>query len=118
MIRHTSTQTRGRARAAVAAVAGCLFAVAMGAARATPSDSPPTVRVSYADLDLTTEQGVRVLYARIVSAADLVCPYAGIENLSLYVRSRACRKQAIAEAVQHVGNPRLAALSAEHTGHG
>ncbi|HTX24432.1 MAG TPA: UrcA family protein [Steroidobacteraceae bacterium] len=118
MIRHTSTQTRGRARAAVAAVAGCLFVAAMGAASAAPSDSPPTVRVSYADLDLSTEQGVRTLYARIVTAADQVCPYATMDNLILYMKSRACRKQAITEAVAHVGNPRLAAVSAEHTAHG
>jgi UrcA family protein len=112
------TQTRARARFAVAAVAGCLFAAAVGVAGAAPSDSPPTVRVSYGDLDLTTAQGVHALYGRIVAAAEQVCPVAQMQNLTLYWKSRACQKRAIAEAVERVGNPRLAALLARHESRG
>jgi UrcA family protein len=116
------TQTRARPRFAAAAIAaaitGCLFVATLGVATAAPSDSPPTVRVNYADLDLTTEQGARVLYGRIVAAAELVCPYAEMQNLTLYWKSRVCQKRAIAEAVAHVGSPRLAALLARHGAHG
>ncbi len=120
--RAMTTQTCARARLAAAAVAvaitGSLFAATLGVASAAPSDSPPSIRVSYADLDLSTDRGVRILYGRIVAAAQQVCPDVEMQNLTLYWKMRACQKRAIAAAVQQVGSPRLAAILARHEDHG
>jgi UrcA family protein len=109
MIRHKST-------AIVTAVAGCLFAVAMGTAGAAPPASAPTITVSYADLDLTSPQGVQVLYNRIAAAATEVCPNSDTADLMRHMKSRACQKRAIADAVRHVGNQQLAALQSKYDG--
>jgi len=104
------------------ALAGCLLAGAMSPARAAQpadvSDDVPTTRVSYGDLNLATEQGTQRLYERIVAAARQVCPEADPRDLSRFVRSRACRAQAIERAVNEVGSPRLAAVYAAHVKQG
>jgi UrcA family protein len=79
---------------------------------------PPSLRVIHADLDLRTDQDVRTLYASVADAAQAVCPQAQMDNLSLYVQSRACLKQAIARAVRQVGNPQLAAIFAKNAERG
>ncbi len=119
MARKSSRRAPERARARIAAVAGCLFALGIGASGAVlAADAPPEIRVSYADLDLTTDQGVQTLYRRLVAAAEQVCPSAPMQHLSLYVQSRACQKKAVAEAVRQIGSPRLAALLSRHDAHG
>jgi UrcA family protein len=119
MNRESSSRMPGRARARFASVAGFMCVIAMTAsgaawaAEAAP-DGVPSLTVHYDDLDLTTEQGARTLYARITAAAEAVCPTGDMGNLSLYMKIRACRKQAIAKAVQRVGSPMLAAVSSRH----
>ncbi len=119
MSRESSSRISSRARARIATVAGCLFAIAMtgsGAALAADAepDGAPSVAVNYADLDLTTERGAKALYARIAAAAQTVCPRADIADLIRYAKSRACQRHAIAQAVQRVGSPKLAAVLARH----
>jgi UrcA family protein len=96
-----------------AALAACL-AVA-GVANA---ESAPAVRVSYADLNLSTPQGSRALYTRIVSAANEVCQADDIRDLQAMAARNSCRAAAIAQAVREVGNPALAALYASEVRHG
>ncbi len=96
-----------------AALAGCLAVAAVANAESTP-----TVRVSYADLNLATQQGSQALYARIASAASQVCVVDDIRDLQAMAAARSCRAEAIAQAVRDVHNPELAAVYAERAPQG
>jgi UrcA family protein len=96
-----------------AALAAC-FALA-GVANA---EDARTVRVSYSDLNVSTQQGSKTLYARIVAAANEVCQVEDIRDLQAVAAARSCRAQAIAQAVREVGSPTLAALYSAHESHG
>jgi UrcA family protein len=112
---------------AAAAGAALLSAAPLGA-MAAPADEPyvtataegvPAVAVKYGDLDLSTERGARILFARIQLAADEVCPAAAdSRSLSRVEARNACLKDAIERAVQQVGSPRLAAVLSAQPGHG
>ena len=78
---------------------------AAGAAIAAPSSSdPPTKVVRFKDLDLATGAGAQMLYERIAAAARIVCRTAPHGTV------RACRTQAVDEAVRAVGNPLLSSI--------
>jgi UrcA family protein len=106
------------------AIAGTLAAamLALGSAApagaAVPSGTVPSTVVSYGDLNLATEAGVRALYLRIVGAARQICGAPDNRDLPEMRLSSNCRKEAIARGVQAVGNPLLVALHAAHGGHG
>jgi UrcA family protein len=93
---------------ATAAVLGAL--VTAPAAIAEPTISS-TVRVSYADLDLSREAGARVLLDRIEAASQKVCgPRPSPRNLKINIHYRACYRDAVSQAVAAVESPRLSAL--------
>ena len=72
-------------------------------------DAVPTQKVSYADLDLSSQQGAARLMQRLKSAADQVC--GGEPTTWELARSRwfrGCRHDAIARAVQQLGSPLVA----------
>lgn len=106
-----------RFRSLITAALGCaLFSVvaAMPAAADTESN-PPTMTVSYSDLDVSQPHGAALLYGRIRRAAQLVCtPSAGsiLGFPGLAARSRACVQQAITMAVTSVDRPALSAVFA------
>jgi UrcA family protein len=116
MNRESFSRMSNRTRARLAVVAGCLFAAAMsgpGAALAADAaDAAPSARVNYAGLDLTSEQGARILYQRIASAAERVCENPGTRDLESSFASHECKRKAISEAIEQVGNPRVAAILA------
>jgi UrcA family protein len=91
-----------------------------GAVQAAPADTARSVAVSYRDLNLTSDEGTQVLYARIVSAARAVCAVkeVDIRDLHSLTMARACESKAIANAVAAVNNPRLAALHGTRTERG
>jgi UrcA family protein len=105
-------------RAAATAVACLLVGVAVNANAAEDSAAPASVRVSYQDLDLATEQGSLALYARLVAAAHQVCLVSDIRDLTATAAAHACEQQAIARAVHDVNSPRLVATFAarQHQG--
>ena len=84
---------------------GTLQATARAADGALPSE-----KVSYADLDISKPAGAKVLYRRIVAAANRVC------SVGVYMYSptqkglRECTNTAIDKAVKDVGSPALSAL--------
>jgi UrcA family protein len=113
----------------LAATAGAvLFSAApLGAVAAPTAESyvtataagVPAVPVKYGDLDLSTEHGAQVLFARIQLAADEVCPQAAdSRSLSRVEARNVCVREAIERAVQQVGSPRLAAVLSAQTGRG
>lgn len=99
-------------------VAGSLLAGAAAmASAASPQNAAPTAVVRYNDLDLSTEQGAKVLYLRILGAAERVCPDANNRDLAAMHERETCRHDAISSAVQAVSSPRLAALASTHWKH-
>ena len=62
--------------------------------------------------DLSTENGTRALYRRIVSAAQEVCPGDDSRWSNEVAASKECQRQAIARAIGQIGNARLAAIDA------
>ena len=102
-----------RFKVALAVLTGSLgMALAAGAAAVTVDNDVPSLVVRYDSQALATDSGVQHLYRRILFAATQVCPEVSIKDLGANARAQACRAQAVAHAVQHIGNARLASLYA------
>ncbi len=74
------------------------------------------VRVSYADLDLSSEAGMTVLYRRLQNAAKKVCGplnYRQAGSLTLLRLNRECYENALDKAVRKVN---VAGLAEIHSG--
>lgn len=73
-------------------------AASISAAPATAQGVPAqsTLAVSYADLDLTTDAGIRTLDRRILSAVQQACGPVSAFDLSGTNRARECRADALA----------------------
>ena len=74
-------------------------------------EAAPTVSVSFADLDITTEAGRETLYKRIAGAAKKVCGTRPAQDLKLIMSNAQCRKEALSSAnlqVQRLLTTRLA----------
>jgi UrcA family protein len=93
-----------------AAFAFVMCFVGMAGAQAGPTGEPQLV-VSYGDLDLSGKFGARVLISRLDVAASQVCGGAPVmrdlERTALY---RACKHQAMDNAVASVGSPTVSAI--------
>jgi len=72
------------------------------------------VKVSYADLDVTTDQGATVLFERIGAAARAVCGDRGHSSMDGVGTRRfeSCRVQAVEQAVAAVNAPQLSQVAA------
>ncbi len=82
------------------------FTISMLPATARAADGNVlTQKVSYADLNIQTPEGAKVLYKRIVHAAYAVCPDYGDLNETFR-----CVNKAIAGAIKQVDSPALSAL--------
>jgi UrcA family protein len=112
----SSLNSYRRTAVAIAAVAATLIVAAPRAAHADAL--APSVKVDYSDLNLTSDQGSRALYSRIVYAARAVCVTGdgSIRNLHQYAIERSCVDSAVANAVRDVHSPKLAALVQAHQG--
>jgi UrcA family protein len=112
MTSHTFT-SKSFTRAALMMLASGFVAVTATAANAAQSEAQaPAVSISYADLNLATEQGTVALYRRIVSAAHRVCDTNTGPNARLAARAQHCVNEAVARAVHDVQSPKLAELQA------
>ncbi len=88
--------------------------VSMGASAAIKG-TDLAVRVDIQDLDLTTEQGSRVLHARLKRAAKQVCGSQDLRtagSLENARNNRACYNEALAGALESVENRYLTAYHA------
>jgi UrcA family protein len=81
---------------------------------ATPANQAPTMTVRFADLNLTTDQGVAALYHRLSYAARQVCPRADLADLNGQQISHDCQAVAIQQAVRSIGSPMLARVAVDH----
>jgi UrcA family protein len=108
MIMNTTIQNTARAAAILlcGAIALCTLQVTAQAADA----ALPSQRVSYADLDISSPAGAKVLYGRIKVAARHVCALNGYNDLGEMQSVNQCTDRAIDKAVKDVGSPELSAL--------
>jgi UrcA family protein len=78
-------------------------------------DEAPSVKVDFSDLNLATTEGSRVLYQRLVDAAERVCPTpTTLMDIRENYRRRDCIHTAVENAVKDVRNPRFAEVAASH----
>jgi UrcA family protein len=73
----------------------------------------PGIRIPYHDLDVTTDEGIAVLYGRVRQAARQVCGPAGMTGSRIDQRQRACMRDAIQRAIGQLGVPALSELHRE-----
>ena len=98
----------------IIALLSTLAAVGLAqSAQATASSSSSEFRketVRYADLNVRQEAGARELLRRIERASTRVCGGISPQDRPYVSEQKACRKQAIAEAVKATRSPMLAAV--------
>jgi UrcA family protein len=113
----SATRNLGGLRTAVTfTVLGICTAIgAIGSAHGASADAS-ALTIRYSDLNLSTQQGARVLYGRIVAAANRVCAGGNMLDLDAMATARVCREEAIAKAVRDVNSPMLAAVHAKRRG--
>ncbi len=72
------------------------------------------VRVSYADLNLENEEGVRVLYRRLKHASRKVCgaPSGSVEAILAVHQIKRCSRETLSNAVDKVDNEDLTRIHA------
>lgn len=101
-------------------VAMCALAVFAGVvAHAQPFGEVQTRVVHFADLDLNTHSGVKILYRRIEVSARAVCGEPESPNSPIPSPGwHPCVANAIRSAVIRANRPLLSAYYAERVGHG
>jgi UrcA family protein len=96
----------------------CGLVGATAASAATLNDEVPALKVRYTMDSLATDHGAKVLYTRLVHAAEQVCPADFESNLFVSAAVKSCREQAVARAVHQINNSRLAAVYSATTKRG
>lgn len=92
----------------------CGFAgAAAGVAGAAPlgegaQGAVPKLAIRYAPQELSTDEGARTVYQRLVSAAEEVCPGPVTGSHIVSGSAQRCREQAVASAVRQINSARLA----------
>lgn len=98
-------------------IAGGLSLAAHAGEPQHPNEVTTSVKVSYADLDISHPAGAQTLYSRIKSAAREACgPEPAVLDLRDAAGYNACYQQAVAKAVNRVGSEQLHALHAAQSG--
>lgn len=100
---NTSTPATGLRGLVAVAILGVLASSAVFAA----DPNPVSVTVKYADLNITSPSGARVLYERIRAAAQGACSYYWFKTDADEAR---CVHDAIASAVGKINQPALSAI--------
>ena len=113
MFSHTSSWGR-IARIVAAAIVATTFGIQASHAQVAATDiDVPSVVVKYDDLNLATKEGSRVLYNRLESAAERVCPRVGVvTELRRNQEVRQCVTASVERAVKEVRSPQLAEVAA------
>jgi UrcA family protein len=91
-------------------------AIVAGFATAAQAADLPQVHVNYGDLNVNSAAGSAVLYQRIRSAAEHVCPTSDVRGLASVTAAKTCKARAIGEAVAAVHSPALTWVYENKTG--
>jgi UrcA family protein len=105
-----NTTFQSTLRAASFVLCGALTLGTLQATARATDTGLPSERVSYADLDISKPAGAKVLYRRIVAAANRVCSVNGYTYKLTQNGARECTNHAIDMAVKDVGSPALSEL--------
>ena len=90
---------------------GVVGAAGVGAvSAATPDDETLSISVKYDPQAISTQDGARALYRKLVRAAENVCPATSDSPHLLSPAVVECRAQSVARAVYAINNPRLVAV--------
>jgi UrcA family protein len=81
---------------------------------ATSPDKVPSVKLSYAGLDLSSPAGAEILYRRLKVAAQRVCESFDDRPPAQHARWVACVQKALSDAVISVNQPQLTTLYRTH----
>jgi len=96
-------------------IAAAMILTQSVAPAATPGEVP-SVRIQFADLDLTQPAGAKVLYQRLSAAARTVCSPLQGRALASEARFRACMQQSTSAAVAQIDRPALTIYALAHSG--
>lgn len=95
-------------------LAAALVVPGIAFASPSPAEAPRSSVVRYADLNLSTNEGIERLMTRIKQAGKQVCDYGnGFTDLTGRQHERRCYKTAVDNAVRQINNP---VLTARHFG--
>ena len=83
---------------ALAALAAVFTASALVTPTVSQAATTNSVRVSYADLNLASQYGARILDRRVHSAARVVCEIEDSREMALAQATNLCRNQAVSDA--------------------
>jgi UrcA family protein len=91
-----------------------VLALAASAQSALAQSEPASVHVSYADLNLATDDGAARMLARLQVASSRVCEghRQGMKGVDADAHFQACRRTVLSQSIQQIGAPRVAALYA------
>ncbi|HEY1562839.1 MAG TPA: UrcA family protein [Caulobacteraceae bacterium] len=98
---------------AIAGAGLASLASAPGSARAQPASNSESVsvRINFADLNLSSQQGAREMMGRIEGAARIICGESSANNdLAERSREHACVNQTVSDAVRSLDAPTVTAL--------
>jgi UrcA family protein len=98
---------------AIAGAGLASLASAPSSARAQPASNSESVsvRINFADLNLSSQQGARAMMGRIQGAARSICgDPSSMVDLGERARSETCIDQTVDDAVRSLGSPTVAAL--------
>jgi UrcA family protein len=104
---NTLTTSTGFRSLIATAIFGALASSFSAVCAADASSEPTSVNVKFADLNISSPAGARVLYGRIRAAAENACSYYWFETDADQIR---CVHDAIANAVTKVNRPALFAV--------
>jgi UrcA family protein len=119
IVMHTAIKTQSMFTASVVAASFLAFGGAAMGGRVQagePAQSYTTI-VNYGDLNLDSEQGAKVLYARIRGAAGTVCSSLEGRNLTEKTLWQGCFDKAVASAVAQVNKASVTALHNQMVNH-
>ena len=98
--------------------AACVvLSVATGICAEVRASDSPSATVRYHDLDVTTADGVRVLYQRLRAASRQVCRAYDSRELDRFAEWRACYDRALTDAVTQLDLPSLTAAHSRTGAH-
>lgn len=98
---------------------GVIGAAGIGAVgAATPDDESLSVAIKYDSRTISTQEGARALYRKLVRAAEQVCPATSASPRIASPAVAECRAQSVARAVFKINNPSLVAVYNSTTKHG
>ena len=89
---------------------------AIGVAAAPSQIVSETIRISYADLNIETEAGAKVLYARLKRASAQVCGielFTTVRSLSVRRNTQTCFRETLEASVEKIDSD---ALTRAHSG--